>query len=108
MAKDYAKKFYASAAWHKCRAAYIAACNARDGGMCEVCHENPGYIVHHKRHLTPATIDKPEVTLSFSNLEYVCKDCHDRIHDFGRDEMEPAGSRTVIFDAEGNPLLLPP
>ena len=49
-----------------------------DGGLCEECHENPGYIVHHEEQLTPANIDNPDITLSHSNLKYVCKQCHDK------------------------------
>ncbi|MEC2597285.1 HNH endonuclease, partial [Bacillus cereus] len=36
MAKEYAKRFYKSTAWKKCRGAYIAATL---DGMCEHCKE---------------------------------------------------------------------
>ncbi len=48
MAKDWAKAFYKSAAWQKCRDSYIAKRIAADGGLCEECQEELGYIVHHK------------------------------------------------------------
>ena len=78
MAKEYAKSFYNSKAWQKCRAAYIAERITIDGGMCEKCHEQPGYIVHHKIILTHENINNPDITLNFENLMFECKDCHDR------------------------------
>ena len=37
MAKEFAKGFYNSKQWKKCREAYIAHRKAIDGGMCETC-----------------------------------------------------------------------
>lgn len=39
-----------------------------------------GEIVHHKVHLTPDNIGDPTITLSFDNLELVCRNCHADIH----------------------------
>lgn len=78
MAREFAKAFYGSAAWKKCRAAYIAYRKSIDGGMCESCHEKPGYIVHHKTEIQPWNIDDPEVTLNFHNLKYDCHICHNK------------------------------
>lgn len=64
MAKDFAKKFYMGKAWKKCRQSYIAERIRIDGGMCEECHKNLGYIIHHKVALTPQNIDNPDITLS--------------------------------------------
>lgn len=101
--KSWAKGFYASDAWHRARQSYISYRSGIDGGMCEVCHEKPGYIVHHIKELTPNNINDPNITLSENNLEYVCKDCHDKIHGYcGR--SEPDERRTVIFDRDGNPI----
>ena len=75
MARDFARAFYNSAAWQRCRAAYIEHVH----GLCERCHR-PGWIVHHKCYLTPANIDDPSVTLNFDNLEYLCQDCHNAEH----------------------------
>lgn len=73
-------KFYKTSAWKKCRESYIKQC----GGLCERCYAKglivPGYIVHHKQHLTPETVLDPEAALSFSNLEYLCKECHNAEH----------------------------
>ncbi|MED4530925.1 HNH endonuclease [Metabacillus fastidiosus] len=73
--KDYAKKFYKFTAWRKCRASYFAYRH----GLCERC-TGPGKIVHHKKYITPENIDDPIITLSFSNLELLCQDCHNREH----------------------------
>lgn len=75
MAKDFAKAFYKSAAWIKCREAYIASVH----GLCERCGA-PGHIVHHKELLTPNNIDNPYVTLNWDKLEYLCQDCHNKEH----------------------------
>lgn len=102
--KEWARKFYAGKAWQKVREGYIHQRYGIDGGMCEVCHERPGYIVHHKKELTPMNISNPEITLNYSNLQYVCKKCHDRIHGYcGR---ENKAGRIVMFDKNGEPKCI--
>ena len=104
MAKDFSKSFYMSKAWKKCRRSYIAKRIYVDGGMCEECHKQLGYIIHHKIPLTPENISNPEITLGFGNLEYVCKDCHDRFegHGVGRG----SGGLICSFDENGQPVSL--
>ena len=41
----------------------------------------PGELVHHKKPITPENITDPNVTLSFDNLELVCRDCHAKEHE---------------------------
>ena len=79
MAKEWAKSFYNSKAWQECRESYITYVF----GLCERC-DNPGYILHHKIHLTPNNISDPIISLNHDNLEYVCKRCHDEEHGVGR------------------------
>lgn len=99
--KEYAKKFYFSKQWKACRKSYISKRIMIDGGLCEECHENPGYIVHHKIQLTPANIDKPNITLSHSNLKYVCKQCHDKYDGhFIKQRAKPK----CKFSFDGQPL----
>ena len=100
MAKDFAKAFYNSTRWEKCRAGFIASRIQEDGGMCQRCREQLGYIVHHKVHLTPLNIKDPEISLSWDNLEYVCKDCHDAEH------LPGHGAKATFceFDEEGRPI----
>lgn len=107
MAKEFAKGFYNSKAWERCRDSYIAQRVAIDGGLCETCHEAVGYIVHHKEPLTPQNINDPTIALNHELLEYDCKDCHDRKEGHGvGSKMEMV---VCVFDNEGNVTgILPP
>lgn len=104
MAKEFAKGFYNSKAWKKCRTAYIAHRVAIDGGMCETCHEVPGYIVHHKEELTPENINNPGVALNFNNLKYDCHVCHNKENK--KEEID--GLVKMDFDEEGNMICQSP
>ena len=73
------KQFYKSRPWLRCRAGYIAYRKSIDGGLCEECGEDLGYIVHHKIWLDDERCNDPEIALNYSNLEYVCLNCHNRI-----------------------------
>lgn len=103
MAKEWAKGFYDSVAWKRCRDNYIATRVMIDGGMCEECHERLGYIVHHKTNLTKENISDQYISLNPNNLAYVCKPCHDR------EEGHFIGSRPELlcaFDENGQPISL--
>lgn len=80
MAKEFSKEFYNSTSWKKCRAAYIKSV----GGLCENCLKKgiykTGEIVHHIEHITEDNISNPSITLNWSNLKYVCRDCHAEEH----------------------------
>ncbi|PEB56232.1 HNH endonuclease [Bacillus pseudomycoides] len=93
MAKEYAKKFYRSKVWQKCRAAYVQSVF----GLCERC-ESPGKIVHHKEYITPSNINNPDITLNHDNLELLCQDCHNKEH-FEKYSPLREGLR---FDDDGN------
>jgi len=93
MAKEWAKSFYQSKAWKKCRDGYIKSVY----GLCERCGK-PGYIVHHKKYITPKNINDPNITLNWDNLEYICQDCHNKEHH----EKYSATRNDVMFDEEGN------
>lgn len=79
--QPFAEKFYKGRQWRKTREDYAHYA----GGLCEVCWSKglvtPGEIVHHKIPITPENINDPEITLSWSNLQLVCRDCHGKIHD---------------------------
>lgn len=102
--REFAKAFYHSKEWLKCRAAYIAQRRAIDGGMCESCHEKPGYIVHHKIELTPENIHDPYIALSFSNLKFDCHECHNAEH--GRRPVSIPGRVELSFGPDGQPSPL--
>ena len=78
--RDFAKDLYCSKAWKDTRKAYAKS----RGGLCERCLSKglykPGEIVHHKIHLSPENINDPTVTLSWDNLELLCRDCHGTEH----------------------------
>jgi hypothetical protein len=98
MAREFAKQFYHSAAWEKCRKSFISERIATDGGFCQVCGSNLGFIVHHKIKLTPKNINDPSIALAHSNLMYVCHDCHDNIH------FHDMHDGVVRFGSDGQPL----
>lgn len=74
------RKFYESQTWRDCQAAYMKKANH----LCERCLKNgrhePARIVHHKIHLTPATLGDPELMYGFDNLEALCQECHNKEH----------------------------
>lgn len=78
--KDFAKGFYLSQAWKDARKAYAKSV----GNLCEECAKSGkitlGEIVHHRQHLTPNNIHDPAVTLSWSNLQLLCRECHAKAH----------------------------
>lgn len=78
--KEFSKKLYKSKAWQHTRKAYVSSV----GGLCEECLRHglyrAGEIVHHKQPLTPENINNPAITLSWDNLELLCRDCHGKAH----------------------------
>ena len=102
--QDWAKTFYKSKAWLKCRNAYIRKRVGIDGGICEECHDNVGYIVHHRLALTKENISDPEIALNEANLEYVCKTCHDEFDGHGVGRRPHKLPPIVLFDDSGMPI----
>ena len=102
MAREFSKAFYNSKIWRNCRDSYIAERIKVDGGLCEVCHDKIGYIVHHKITLTPENINNPDISLNHDLLSYECKDCHDE-HD-GHGIGNKGASLLVVFDENGQPI----
>lgn len=103
MAKTWAKGFYNSKKWKDCRSSYISIRQSIDGGMCEMCHQNVGHIIHHKETLTPENITNPEISLNHKMLMFVCHDCHNKIDHFT--DGEPNQNK-YIFDELGNLIFL--
>lgn len=81
------KQFYKSMAWRRARDAYIQYRKAIDGGICEVCGQEIGKIVHHKIWLNDINVNDPEISLSFNNFRYECQTCHNK-------EKDPEKNRT--------------
>ncbi len=83
------EKFYKSMAWKKCSKSYMnSKCY-----ICERCGKE-GVICHHKIYITVDNISDPNITLSYSNLECLCLDCHNKEHFRKRYDY--------YFDDEGN------
>ncbi len=75
------KQFYKSRAWKRARDAYIAYRCAIDGGLCEVCHEELGLIVHHTIWLDDVNCNDPEISLNQKLFKYECQTCHNKEKD---------------------------
>lgn len=104
MAKEWAKPFYNGKKWNKCKDGYKQIRLLIDGGLCEVCHKEPGYIVHHKIPLTRDNINNPEVSLNYDNLSYECKSCHDKHEGHGVNGKGNCNEDRIYFDEEGQPI----
>lgn len=102
MAREFARKFYESSAWRKCRKSYISKRQSIDGGLCEHCQKELGYIVDHIEELTPENINDPYVTLHFGNFQFLCLSCHNT-KTFGKQE-----EKRYIFDSNGMVQPIPP
>ena len=106
--RDFAESFYKSKRWKANRNAYVKSV----GGLCEACAKRglivPGEIVHHRIELTPENIHDPSVTMDWSNLELVCRECHADRHPKrrnGRRYVVDAQGRVVACDT--SPLVSP-
>lgn len=99
MAKDYAKKFYASRAWIRTQAGFMESKNY----ICERCGD-VACIVHHKKHINPRNINDPEITLSWNNLEALCQSCHNKEH-LGKGGACKSG---LQFNEQGELIEKPP
>lgn len=90
------KEFYVSNAWAMCRSAY----KKYRGGLCERCLKRgivrAGVDVHHKVRLTNVNINVPEIALSWSNLELLCRECHAAEHSGRRYTVDALGRVTPI------------
>lgn len=102
MAKDWAKPFYNSKIWRETRASFISHRQAVDGGLCEDCKKQLGFIVHHKTPLTRRNITDPLIASNHNNLKYVCKDCHELYDDDGNKKVHLIPR--CEFDSDGNPI----
>ena len=107
MAKEWAKKFYKSKTWLRCREAYIVSVQ----GLCETCLEDgkhtSGYMLHHIIHLTPQNINDPNVTTNLVNLKYECKECHDKHEGHGVGNGGTVTTDGLKFNSKGELVQYP-
>lgn len=91
MPNGFARQFYMSPAWIRCRTGYAES----KGWLCERCAAKglivPGAEVHHKVRLTKDNLSNPSVALSWDNLELLCKDCHLKEHDKRQHRTDEGG-----------------
>lgn len=104
MARKFAEAFYHSKQWSKCRASFISKRKAIDGGFCQDCRTELGYIVHHKIELNPDNINNPDISLNHANLKYVCKNCHEKVESHSYRQKHIPDEIKYTFDANGNPV----
>lgn len=93
------KQFYKTQAWRRARDAFIETRKALDGGMCQNCGQDLGYIVHHEVWLNDDNVNDYSISLNPRLFRYVCLDCHNKIKN--PDEI-PLGR--VRYDEYGNVL----
>lgn len=75
------KQFYKSKAWQRARAAFIDYRMSIDGGICQVCGEEPGLIVHHVIWLDDNNCNDPSISLNPELFKYECLVCHNKERD---------------------------
>ena len=100
MAQDFSIRFYNSKAWKQCRKSFISEREAEDGGQCQICHDAPGVIVHHRIVLTAWNVNDANISLNHKNLVYVCHHCHDVVHG----NVPRRAESRVTFDEFGNTI----
>ena len=75
------KQFYKSGAWKRARRDFIDFRLSIDGGLCQVCGQEPGLIVHHKIWLDDINCNDPDISLNPDNFLYECQTCHNKEKD---------------------------
>ena len=96
MAKDWAKPFYNSKRWQCFRRSYISQRLNIDGGLCEICKEEPGEELDHIIELTEDNIRDPSITLNDNNMQWLCHTCHTR---------KTKRIKRIMFGKDGQPIL---
>ena len=96
MAKDWAAAFYHSPIWKATRKRALI----RDGYTCRFCGAR-ATEVDHIQELTPTNINDPSVSLSLSNLQSLCHDCHTRKTMADKGIIKPDCDEGFCFDADG-------
>ncbi len=78
---DTVKQFYKSEQWKKFRELMLL----QRGMKCEVCGKvivnSKSIHLHHIKELTPSNIQDAMITLNPENVQVVCHNCHNKIHD---------------------------
>ena len=94
---DKLEKFYHSTLWRKTRKAYLESVYY----TCSKCG-GVGNLVHHKIPLNDENVEDLTISISFDNLQCLCKSCHDSIHHEIEGRGESNLHHEVSFDEYGN------
>jgi len=95
MAQAFAKSFYESNTWKRCRNAFMKS----QLYSCARCGD-AAVIAHHIVPITMENINNPAITLNWDNLEALCTKCHNAVHGGA------ATANGVSFDANGNIICM--
>ena len=81
MAESWAARLYNSKAWRDLRRRLIIEAQYK----CTICGANhlldPHHLIgHHQCVLTPNNVNDPAISLNPDNVEIICKQCHDQMH----------------------------
>lgn len=75
------KEFYKTQAWKNTSRNYMQS----KAGLCEKCLAKglitPAEVVHHKEPLTDDNINDFNISLSWDNLQALCRSCHAAAHE---------------------------
>ena len=93
------QRFYGTKAWQDLRMVRIM----QEHGHCQRCGKDfsddlSQLIAHHKEHLTPQTLSKPDIALNPDNVEIVCKKCHAYYHE-DRGYIRPPRQVFIVYGA---------
>lgn len=95
-------EFYKSKKWQRVRNAYFK--KAR--GLCERCLAKglivPGEIVHHKIEMDSVKIRNDFLALNYSNLQLVCRKCHEEIHEGARKKERILSGKSQRYHIDEN------
>ena len=104
--------FYNSMAWKNTSRAYKQSV----GGLCECCMAKglvtPAEIVHHKKPLTDDNISDLSISLSWDNLQALCRTCHAEAHEEmyrqrtkRRYKVDKFGRVEIVSEERGTPPI---
>lgn len=81
MAQTFSQQFYKSNKWLKFRNMIIS----ERGAKCEICGKHivnsKSIHVHHITELTTSNINDVAITLNPDNVQVICHECHNKIHE---------------------------
>lgn len=91
--------FYGTQAWIQTQKAFMKS----KRGLCELCLKDglitPAKVVHHKVKVTASNMHDPKITLSWDNLQALCRKHHDEMHKTKRKYSRG------YFDSFGNLII---